>query len=566
MEALKFREMPYERPDGEALKTSMRTLTEKLCAAESYEAAKAVFLEKETLFKHIQTLETLAQVRHTIDTRDAFYDGENGFWNRLSPELEEYLQEWTKAMLASPYRAEFEREYGTLMFLNAEIALKTFSPEIISELQKENDLTTEYDKLIASAQIPFEGGVYTLSQLSPFKTDADDERRLAAWKAEGAWYKEHQSELDRIYDELVHLRDTMGKKLGYGGYTTLGYYRMCRNCYGKADVERFRAAVRKYLVPVAESIYREQAKRLGKTYPLSFADAALSFRSGNPRPCGDAEHILAHGQKFYDELSPETSEFFRMMRSRELLDVLSTEGKAAGGYCCTIPDYDVPFIFANFNGTQGDVEVVTHEAGHALNAYLIADNRFALELGCGGMETAETHSMSMEFFAWPYMDKFFGPDAAKYRYMHALDSFSFIPYGTMVDAFQHIVYENPDMSPDERDAAWLELEHQFRPHISMEGIPYLEKGTRWQYQMHIYESPFYYIDYCLAQTAAFNFLLASLEDYDDAFARYLRLSRQGGEKVWTDLLEEAGFASPFTPGALKDLSARVETVLEKIKV
>lgn len=226
MEALKFREMPYERPDGEALKTSMRTLTEKLRAAGSYEAAKAVFLEKETLSKHIQTLATLAQVRHTIDTRDKFYDEENGFWNQLSPELEEYSQEWTKAMLASPYRADFEKEYGTLMFLNAEIALKTFSPEIIPELQKENDLTTEYDKLIASAQIPFEGGVYTLSQLSPFKTGADDAQRLAAWKAEGGWYKEHQSELDRIYDELVHLRDTMGKKLGYKGYTELGYYRM----------------------------------------------------------------------------------------------------------------------------------------------------------------------------------------------------------------------------------------------------------------------------------------------------------------------------------------------------
>ena len=386
MEALKFREMPYERPDGEALKTSMRTLTEKLRAAGSYDAAKAVFLEKETLSKHIQTLATLAQVRHTIDTRDKFYDEENGFWNQLSPELEEYSQEWTKAMLASPYRADFEKEYGTLIFLNAEIALKTFSPEIIPELQKENDLTTEYDKLIASAQIPFEGGVYTLSQLSPFETGADDAQRLAAWKAEGGWYKEHQSELDRIYDELVHLRDTMGKKLGYKGYTELGYYRMGRNCYGKADVEKFRAAVRKYLVPVAESIYQEQAKRLGKTYPLSFADAALSFRSGNPRPCGDAEHILAHGQKFYDELSPETSAFFRMMRERELLDILSTEGKAAGGYCCTIPDYDVPFIFANFNGTQHDVEVVTHEAGHAFEAYL---NAWRVPMDDPSMEACE---------------------------------------------------------------------------------------------------------------------------------------------------------------------------------
>lgn len=560
MEALKFREMPYERPDGEALKTSMRTLTEKLRAAGSYEAAKAVFLEKERLSKHIQTLATLAQVRHTIDTRDKFYDEENGFWNQLSPELEEYSQEWTKAMLASPYRADFEKEYGTLMFLNAEIALKTFSPEIIPELQKENDLTTEYDKLIASAQIPFEGGVYTLSQLSPFKTGADDAQRLAAWKAEGGWYKEHQSELDRIYDELVDLRDTMGKKLGYKGYTELGYYRMGRNCYGKADVEKFRAAVRKYLVPVAESIYQEQAKRLGKTYPLSFADAALSFRSGNPRPCGDAGHILAHGQKFYDELSPETSAFFRMMRERELLDILSTEGKAAGGYCCTIPDYDVPFIFANFNGTQHDVEVVTHEAGHAFEAYL---NAWRVPMDDPSMEACEVHSMSMEFMAWPWAEGFFGKDTRKYLYSHLAKALTFIPYGTMVDHFQHVVYEKPDMTPTERHGVWKELLGVYMPWMKLDGdIPVYSEGEGWQRQLHIYQSPFYYIDYCLAQTVALEIWALLQKDRKEAWDRYMAYTRQGGSEVFTTLLKNAGLESPFDENCLRTVCETAKNWLD----
>ena len=560
MEALKFREMPYERPDGEALKTSMRTLTEKLRAAGSYEAAKAVFLEKEKLSKHIQTLATLAQVRHTIDTRDKFYDEENGFWNQLSPELEEYSQEWTKAMLASPYRADFEKEYGTLMFLNAEIALKTFSPEIIPELQKENDLTTEYDKLIASAQIPFEGGVYTLSQLSPFKTGADDAQRLAAWKAEGGWYKEHQSELDRIYDELVHLRDTMGKKLGYKGYTELGYYRMGRNCYGKADVEKFRAAVRKYLVPVAESIYQEQAKRLGKTYPLSFADAALSFRSGNPRPCGDAEHILAHGQKFYDELSPETSAFFRMMRERELLDILSTEGKAAGGYCCTIPDYDVPFIFANFNGTQHDVEVVTHEAGHAFEAYL---NAWRVPMDDPSMEACEVHSMSMEFMAWPWAEGFFGKDTRKYLYSHLAKALTFIPYGTMVDHFQHVVYEKPDMTPAERHGVWKRLLGVYMPWMRLDGeIPFYSEGEGWQRQHHIYSSPFYYIDYCLAQTVSLEFWAMIQKDLKDAWRHYMAYTEQGGSRTFTELLANAGLESPFDEATLRGVCEKAKAWLD----
>lgn len=397
---MKFCEMPYVRPDLEQVQAQMQDLIRRLQEAPNYEAAKAAFLEQEALSKHLSTATNLSYIRHSIDTRDSFYDGEVQFWNAASPELQEYTQAWTQAMLASPYRPEFAAEYGDLMFVNAEIALKTFSPEIIPQLQKENDLTQAYEKLLASAQIPFEGGVYTLSQLSPFKNDPDDARRLAAWKAEGQWYKDNQAQLDDLYDQLVHLRDEMGKKLGYEGYTTLGYYRMGRNCYGKEDVERFRAAVRKYLVPVADRLCREQARRLGKSSPMSFADNALEFRSGNPKPQGSPDEILAQGKRFYDELSPETSEFFRMMLDQELMDVLSTEGKQAGGYCTDIADYGVPFIFANFNGTQHDVEVVTHEAGHAFAAWMNRD-RVPMEYMWPSMEGCEVHSMSMEFFSWP---------------------------------------------------------------------------------------------------------------------------------------------------------------------
>ena len=337
---MKFCDMPYSRPDVEVVKQKLTALTEQLKTAESYEQARAVFMEMEEETKHFHTMATLCSVRHSIDTRDEFYDAEEKYLNNALPEIQEYTQAWTMALLTSPFRTDFAAEFGELMFINAEIELKTFSPEIIAELQEEAKLTTEYQKLIASAQIDFEGKMYTIAQLGGFKTDPDDARRLAAWKAEGQWYKDNQAELDRIYDELTHLRDTMGKKLGYEGYTTLGYYRMGRNCYDKDDVEQFRAAVRKYLVPVADKIYRQQTERLGKEYPLSFSDAALEFRSGNPRPQGSPDDILAQGMKFYEELSPETAEFFHTMMDNELLDVLSKEGKAGGGYCTGIMDYE----------------------------------------------------------------------------------------------------------------------------------------------------------------------------------------------------------------------------------
>ena len=548
---MKFSEMPYERPDLDAVKKQYSALTERLKAAGSYEEARAVFLEKEELDKHVQTLSTLAHIRHSIDTRDVFYDAEAKFWNAAEPELQEYTQAWTQAMLDGAFRAQFAAEFGELMFVNAEIELKTFSPEIIPELQQENELAQEYEKLLASAQIPFEGGVYTISQMTPFKSDPDDARRLAAWKAEGQWYKDNQDKLDGIYDQLVHLRDTMGRKLGYEGYTTLGYYRMGRNCYTKEDVEQFRLAVQKYLVPVADGIYREQAKRLGKQYPMSFADNALEFRSGNPRPVGTPEQILEQGRKFYNELSPETSEFFNMLMDNELLDVLSTEGKEGGGYCTSIPDYGVPFIFANFNGTQGDVEVVTHEAGHAFAAYINRD-RIPMSTVWPSMEGCEVHSMSMEFMAWPWSEGFFGRDARKFHYSHLAAALTFIPYGTMVDHFQHIVYEHPELTPDQRHAEWKRLLGIYMPWQKLDGeIPFYSEGEGWQRQHHIYSSPFYYIDYCLAQTVALQIWALLQKDQKDAWAHYMAYARQGGSRTFTELLKNAGLESPFDEKCLR---------------
>ena len=559
---MKFSEMIYTRPDPEAVKATLAGLTERLKAARNYQEAREIFLSQQAESRHIHTAATLASIRHSIDTRDEYYDGEEKFWNSFFPELQAVQQEWTKAMLESPFRGEFAAEYGEILFTNAEMELKTFSPEIIPLLQRENELTQAYEKLLASAQVPFEGGVYTLSQLSPFKTDANDARRLAAWQAEGRWYKDNQPELDRLYDELVKLRDEMGRKLGYEGYTTLGYYRMGRNCYGKDDVEKFRAAVVKYLVPVADSIYRRQAERLGKTYPMSFADNALEFRSGNPRPVGSPDEILAQGMKFYRELSPETGEFFRTMLDGELLDVLSTEGKRSGGYCTGIPDYEVPFIFANFNGTQHDVEVVTHEAGHAFECWL---NRKRIPLECiwPSMEACEVHSMSMEFFAWPWAEGFFGPDTRKFRYSHLASALTFIPYGTMVDHFQHEVYAHPEMTPAERHGVWKRLLGVYMPWMKLDGeIPFYSEGQGWQRQHHIYSSPFYYIDYCLAQTVSLEFWAMIQKDLKDAWQRYMAYSVQGGSRTFTELLANAGLGSPFDESTLRDVCGKAKAWLD----
>lgn len=559
-----FSEIKYERVDIQALKDQIASMTERLRAAADFDQAERCFLEMNDLDgRTMRTMRTVAQIRRDIDTRDEFYDAEMKFYNRELPAVQPVKQAWTNALLASPFRAQLEEKYGDVAFLNAELANRTFRPELVEDLQRENELVSRYTKLLASAQIPFDGKICTVSQMQPYKLSTDDKLRRAAWRAEGQWYADQSRELDAIYDELVKLRDGMGRKLGHNGYTQLGYDRMQRNCYTEQDVERFRVAVQQYVVPLCKRIYMDQAKRMGFEFPLSFADKDLAFRGGNPRPVGTAEDILAAGTRFYSELSPETKEFWDAMMDKQMMDVLSKPGKAMGGYCTGIYDAKMPFIFANFNGTANDVRVISHEAGHAFATYVNRD-RIPSESMVPSLEGCEVHSMSMEFFAEPWAELFFGADADKFRYTHLAERLCFIPYGTMVDHFQHIIYEYPEFGPEERHMVWQELLGVYMPWVRPDDLPFYGEGKAWQRQAHIYKRPFYYIDYCLAQTVALQFWARIREDREAAWMTYMDYTRLGGSMVFTDLLRESGLQSPFDPDCLKNIAAGVKEFLDSV--
>ena len=550
---MKFSEMKYIRPEIEECKRTAGEIIASFRDADSFSAAEKAFLEWDSFSSHIETMISLAMVRNTIDTTDKFYEDEVEYIDSMTPELSAVRQDFTRLLAESPFRAELEEKYGKLMFINGDIFLRSFSPEIISETAETNKLETAYQKLIASAQIPFEGENRTLSQMNPFKQSPDDKLRKEAWKAEGLFYSENSRELDEIFDKMVSLRTQMAKKLGYDNFVSLGYLQMTRNCYEPEDISRFREAVVRYIVPIAEELYRAQAKRIGAEYPMTFADAALRFRDGNPIPQGNAEDILETSKKLYHSLSGETSEFIDMMFENELMDVLSKKGKAGGGYCTEFPDYGVPFIFSNFNGTADDVEVMTHEAGHAF-AFYTARNIIPSDNKCPSLDACEIHSMTMEFFGWKMSDEYFGRDAAKFRYNHLFSAVTFIPYGAMVDHFQHIIYEKPELSPEERHDVWRRLMGVYMPWIKLDGSVFYGEGKGWQRQLHIYENPFYYIDYCLAQTAALEFWVIMQSDHDEAWERYMRLVRKAGTMTFTELLQTAGLRSPFDEECLREVA------------
>ena len=553
---MKFKDMPYERVDFTKVETELKQLTEAFEKAESGEEQFAIHEKFYALTDRVETLMTIANIRFDVDTSDEFYTGEHEYYDEKGPVYSNLVLEYYKKLYHSPYRAYLETKIGPVAFKNMELAQKSMDEKLIPLMQEENSLTMEYDKLIASAKIEFDGKELNLSLMRPYLTSQDRNVRKAAWEKATAFFVENGEKLDEIYDKLVKNRTAQAKEMGYENYLELGYYRMRRNCYNKEDVEVFRRQVKEYLVPFAEKLHDRRRRRL-ELDKLMYYDENVYFKEGNPAPTGTPEEILASGQRMYRELSPETGEFFDFMRENELFDVLGRKTKRAGGYMTYLPLYHSPFVFANFNGTSGDVDVITHECGHAFQGYLSGKDPIR-EHSEITMETAEIHSMSMEFFAEKWTGLFFGDRAQEYIDMHLEDSAAFIPYGCMVDEFQHIVYENPDMTPAQRKAAWSKLEKEYKPHLDYGDNEYLAQGGFWQRQLHIYDSPLYYIDYCLAQTCALQYKVKMDADFKAAWESYLKLCKLSASDFFTAMIKEVGLASPFEEGCLKNIVEKLE--------
>ena len=553
---MKFSEMPYKRIDMDEVKKTYRDIIDRTKAAGSGEEQFEIHREYYKFMDDIRTSMELAMIRHDIDTTDEFYEKESDFYDEVTPIINQYENEYGQVLYNSPYREYLESKIGRVTFKNIEIANKAFDEKIIPLMQEENALSSRYSKLIATAKIPFDGEIYNLSLMKKFQTSPDREVRRRAWKAVSDYFLSVTDEIDEIYDKMVKNRTEQARQLGYENYVELGYYRMNRNCYDKEMVENFRKQVKEYFVPFANKLHEQRRARIGVD-KLSYIDTDVYFTNGNPSPTGTPEEILAAGQKMYGELSPQTKEFFDFMMENELFDVLGRKTKRQGGYMTYIPNFKSPFIFANFNGTSGDVDVITHECGHAFQGYIVRNEEIR-EFADITMETAEIHSMSMEYFTYNWMDLFFGDRKDDYLKMHLEDSSAFVPYGCMVDEFQHIVYENPDMTPAERKAAWAELEKVYRPHMDYEEDPFFGKGGFWQRQPHIFGSPFYYIDYCLASVCAMQFKAMMDEDFGKAWENYYKLCKLSARDFFTNVIVEAGLKSPFEDGCVKELVEKFE--------
>lgn len=559
---MKFNEYKYEHLDLEKIKKEFSELIKSFEKAENVEGQVNAFDEIIKLRNHIETMQTLVSVRHSIDTNDEFYDKENEYMDEISPILFGFTNDFYKALVNSKFKDELIQKYGKFLFDLAENTLKTFSPEIIPDAQEENRLSSKYSKLIASAKIDFDGKELNLSQMVPYTQSKDRNVRIEAAKKVAQFFSENQDKFDNIYDSLVKVRTRMAQKMGYKNFVEFGYKQLSRLEYDAKMVEGYRKQVLENIVPLHTELRERQGKRLGVD-KLKFYDEAIKFNSGNADPHGSPEWILNNGKTMYKELSKETDEFFTFMTENNLLDLLSKKGKMSGGYCTYIPEHKAPFIFANFNGTSHDIDVLTHEAGHAFQVY--QSRGFEVpEYLWPSYEACEIHSMSMEFLTWPWMDLFFENDTDKYKFIHLSEALLFIPYGVTVDEFQHWVYENPEATPKERREKWIEIEKKYLPTRDYGEVEELKNGIFWFRQGHIFSSPFYYIDYTLAQVCAFQFWIKSRENREKAWKDYLNLCKLGGSKPFFELMKSANLKNPFEEGTLAFVIPKIKEYLDNV--
>ena len=560
---MKYSEFPYKRVSVESKKEEMNQWLERFNTAESVSEQISVLKEVDEASREYESYSSIASLNFNKNIHDEDAKAEKEYYDSIGPDMQEIYNKLDMAVDASPFKSELSLEWGDTFLKKIEMDLKTFDPKIMDMLRTETEYRNEYTKLIGGAQIDFDGETYNLAGLGPFHTHKNRDIRKRSYSARFNWFQDNADEFDELYDKLVKLRHKIATTLGYDNFIELGYLRMERSHYGPNEVANFRKQILEYVVPVVTKLREQKQEILGLDH-LYFYDG-INFKEGDPKPKGTPEELVAGAKKMYHELSPETGEFFDIMINEELMDLVNRDGKMAGGFCTAFPKYERPYIFSNFNGTDHDITVLTHEAGHAFQCYSSRKQPLVSYLW-PTMESAEIHSMSMEIFTWPWMNTFFKEETERFKYKHVSGSLSFLPYGACVDHFQHWVYENPEASPMDRKAKWLELESVYIPDRDYDDIEFAKSGGIWQGQLHIYQMPFYYIDYTLAQTCAFQFWKKSEENREKAWEDYYRLCQAGGSLPFTELVKLARLKSPFNDGCLKSVVSKVTEWLDGVDV
>lgn len=543
-------------------KREYHKLVERIKAAEDSDKPDSwikLFADWDALSSYIGSEAARVYYKYSQDMSNQKLEARDRYFSeKISPVISEPNYTLSKAFLASRHRDAVAKRYGAQLIPMYETAIVPMDPVNTQLGIKLSLLDNDYRKLTAKASVKVRGETMNLYKARSLLFSSDESLRKEAYEASGDWFLANHKKLAAIFDKMIGFREQMAKNVSLKNYVDFAYRSRGRQGYGRKDVEEFRRLVLKHLVPLNEAVMKKQAASLGdkvlKPWNV-FYRPLLTVPSGTV----PIETQVTKAQAVFEKVSPKLAKHFRYMSTNGLVDLETRPNKQGGAYCIDFSDEGKAAILCNSTGDPDDVRTLTHEMGHAFQKW--ESNVIELaDLQWGTAELAEVYSMGMEFLSLPFMEIFFDKDnARKFAADKWLDSLYTICYVCVVDEFQHWVYDNPDATPAQRDTTWTNIYVKYLPAIDFDGVEKY-KNVRWYGQGHIFSSPFYYIDYALAELCAMQLGLLSEQDYRKTIRTYLKMCKLGGTKSFLEAVDFAGLRSPFSEKLISDIASHIRKI------
>ncbi|MEE8176624.1 MAG: M3 family oligoendopeptidase, partial [Acidobacteriota bacterium] len=504
----------------------------------------------------------IAMTTQTDDpVREAAYQK---FVEQIDPKSKPLVQSLEKAYLQNPHRKSLPAERYAVMNRIIESNVALFREENVPLEMQEALQTKEYQKLSGAMTVMVDGEERTLQQAAKSLEDPDRRVRQQVWEAMAGRRLQEKEKLERLYEQLLALRKQIAANAGFADYRAYSFQQHQRFDYGPEECFQFHDAVERAVLPLVQKIHTERRKLL-QVETLRPWDLGTDPLNRPPlRPFSTTDELVQGTREIFTRVDPALGEQFGFMAEKRLLELESRKGKAPGGYQETLQERRWPFIFMNAVGRDLDIRTLLHEGGHAFHM-LAAREEPLIQYRHAPMEFCEVASMSMELLATPHLDVFYkNPEDRNRAYRAKLEDFILIfPWIATIDAFQHWVYTHPDQTRDERAQAWRQIHGRFSAVVDWSG--YEEQRTYlWHRQLHLYEVPFYYIEYGIALTGALQVWMRSRTDYRDAVERYWAALSLGGTRPLPELFAAAGVRFSFDYETLKPLMDAVGEELSRI--
>ncbi|MEP7220670.1 MAG: M3 family oligoendopeptidase, partial [Bacteroidota bacterium] len=480
---------------AEYLRNEYRGLTDRIAAAEESDSPDgwvSLFADWNALKSYVSGEGSRISYALTKDMNDATTEeAERYYREEVSPIADNGSSVLVNALLNSRHKDAVAGRFGSHLIRTLETSVDPLAPVNNDLRVKSGDLVNKYDKLVASGEVEVNGEKVTLAVARNMQSSENPVIRRQAFEQYRQWFLDHRDELATIYDGLVTLRDQMGRNVGHENFIPLGYAGMGRTDYGPKEATSFRDSVRRYAVPLQQKLYERQAEQLG-TDTLKPWDSAYDPSLTLPAGVAPIDSQLEKAQRIFNALSPDLAGHFTRMRAEGLIDLENRKGKQAGAYCTSFPDEGRVAIFCNSTGDQEDVGTLMHEMGHAFQGWESQPIE-SIDLQWPTSDACEIHSMGMEYLSMRHMHEFFSPEnAEKFRRNRWKDAVELVCYISIVDEFQHWVYEHPTATLDERDQAWDRIWDSYKLGLDFSGVENY-KHARWYAQGHLFHAPFYYI-------------------------------------------------------------------------